>query len=177
MCGNISSCFAPLDDRGDRTNQLHWLKLLHASYISLLNQAGKGRVFYSVDKCFETGADLRNIFHKQILKVWTPWLSAFYCVILRATLAENLKACAIARFSKSARARTEKLYGKFHTDTITQTVFGKEFVKLVWENENYFEPPQGSRCLGDVMTHFIPIQTPVSLNATNALGIATCRIH
>ena len=25
---------------------------------------------------------------------------------------------------------------------INQTVFGKEFVKLVWpENENYFEPP------------------------------------
>ena len=39
MCDNILSCFAPLDDRGDRTNQLHWLKLLH-------------RVFYSVDKCF-----------------------------------------------------------------------------------------------------------------------------
>ena len=31
--------------------------------------------------------------------------------------------------------------GKFHTDTIDQTVFGKEFVKLVWGNENYFEPP------------------------------------
>ena len=28
--------------------------------------------------------------------------------------------------------------GKFHTDTIDQTVFGKEFVKLVWGN--YFEP-------------------------------------
>ena len=27
----------------------------------LLNQAGKGRVFYPVDKCFETGADPRNI--------------------------------------------------------------------------------------------------------------------
>ena len=54
--GNILSCFAPLDDRGDRTNQLHWLELLHTSYISLLSQAGKGRVFYSVNKCFETGA-------------------------------------------------------------------------------------------------------------------------
>ena len=31
--------------------------------------------------------------------------------------------------------------GEFHTDTINQTVFEKEFVKLVWENENYFEPP------------------------------------
>ena len=38
------------------------------SYISLLIQAGKGRVFYSVDKCFETGADPRNIFDRQILK-------------------------------------------------------------------------------------------------------------
>ena len=44
----------PLDDRGDQTNQLHWLELLHTSYISLLNQAGKGRVFYPVDKCFQT---------------------------------------------------------------------------------------------------------------------------
>ena len=69
MCGNILSCFAPLDDRGDRTNQLHWLKLLHTLYISLLSQAGKGRVFYSVDKGFETGADPRNIFDKQILKI------------------------------------------------------------------------------------------------------------
>ena len=44
----------PLDDRGDQTNQLHWLELLYTSYISLLNQAGKGRVFYPVDKCFQT---------------------------------------------------------------------------------------------------------------------------
>ena len=76
-----------LDDRNDRTNQLYWLKLLHTSYISLLNQVGKGRVFYSVDKCFETGADPRIIFDKQTLKVSTPSLSAFYCVISRATLA------------------------------------------------------------------------------------------
>ena len=87
MCGNMLPCFAPLDDRGDRTNQLHWLELLHTSYIPLLNQAGKGRVFYSVDICFETGADPRNIIDKQILKIWTPCLSAFYCVIPRATLA------------------------------------------------------------------------------------------
>ena len=87
MCGNILPCFAPLDDRGDRTNQLHWLELLHTSYISLLNQAGKGRVFYSVDKCFETGADPRNIFGKQILKIWTPCLSAFYCVTPRTAVA------------------------------------------------------------------------------------------
>ena len=107
MCGNIPSCFARLDDRGDRTNQLHLLKLLHTSYIFLLRQAAKGRVFYSVNKCFETGADPSNIFEKQISKVWTPCLSAFYCVILRATLAWSLNACTIARFLKSARARTK----------------------------------------------------------------------
>ena len=75
-------------------NHLHWLKLLHASYIFLLRQAGKSRVFYSTDKCFETGADPLNIFDKQILKVWMPSLWAFYCVILRATFAWCLKACA-----------------------------------------------------------------------------------
>ena len=46
-------------------NQLHWLKLLYASYIFLLRQTGKAGVFYSADKCFETGADPRNIFDKQ----------------------------------------------------------------------------------------------------------------
>ena len=109
MCGNISlqPCFAMLDDRGDRTNQLQWLELLHTSYVSLLNQTGKGRVFYSVDKCFETRADPRNIFDKQILKIWTPCLLAFLCVIPRATLAKSLIARAIARFSKSARARSK----------------------------------------------------------------------
>ena len=30
-------------------NQLYWLKLLHASYIFLLRQAGKAGVFYSAD--------------------------------------------------------------------------------------------------------------------------------
>ena len=74
MRGNIPSCYALLDDRGDQTIQLHWLKLLHAWYIFLLSQAGKDRVFYSVDKCFETGTDPRNIFNKQILKVWMPCL-------------------------------------------------------------------------------------------------------
>ena len=104
LCGNISCCFAPLDDRGDRTNQLHLLKLLNTSYIFLLSQAAKGRVFYSVNKCFEIGADPCNIYDKQILKLWTSCLSAFYCVISRATLAWSWNACAIARFSKSARA-------------------------------------------------------------------------
>ena len=36
-----------------------------------------GRVFYSFDKCFETEADPRNSYEKQILKIWTPCLSAF----------------------------------------------------------------------------------------------------
>ena len=75
--------FAPLDDRGDRTNQLHWLELLHTSYISLFNQAGKGRVFYSIDKCFETGADPRNIFDKQILKICRHFNAWFRAWLLR----------------------------------------------------------------------------------------------
>ena len=110
-CRNIPSCFAPLDGRGDRTNQLHWLKLLHTSYIFLLSQTAKGRVFYSIDKCFETRADPRNIFDKEILKVWTPCLPSFYCGISRATLAWSLNACAIAKFWKSARARGLKTIG------------------------------------------------------------------
>ena len=80
MCGNIPSCMASLDDRGDGTNHMKsasFIETLHASYIFLLRQAGKAGVFYSADKCFETGADPRNIFDKQILKVWTPCLSAF----------------------------------------------------------------------------------------------------
>ena len=87
MCGNIRFCFALLNDHGDRTNQLHWLECLHTLYISLLNPAGKGRLFYSVNKCFETGADPCNIFDKQILKGWMPCLSTFYCMTSRVTLA------------------------------------------------------------------------------------------
>ena len=64
-------------------NQVHWLKLLHASYIFLLRQAGKAGVFFLADKCFETGADARNIFDKQILKVWTPCLWSFVGILLR----------------------------------------------------------------------------------------------
>ena len=113
MCGNIPSCFAPLDDRGDRTNHMKSASLVETPaclvHFFLLGQAGKGRVFDSADKCFETGADPRNSFDKQILKVWTPCLSAFYRVIPRATLAWSLNACAIARFSKSARARTKTI--------------------------------------------------------------------
>ena len=87
MCGSMLPCFAPLDNRGDRINHLHWLELLHASYIFLLNEAGEGRIFYSVNKCFETRADARNVFDKQILKISTPCFSAFDCLIPRATLA------------------------------------------------------------------------------------------
>ena len=87
MCGNMLPRFNPLDNRGDRTNQLQWLELLHTSWISLLTQAGKNRVSYSVDEMFESGADPRNIFDKQVLKIWTPCLSAFYRVIPRAILA------------------------------------------------------------------------------------------
>ena len=32
-----------------------------------------GSVFYSFDECFVTGADPRNSYEKQILKIWTPW--------------------------------------------------------------------------------------------------------
>ena len=60
--------FAPCDDLDDRTNYFRWLKLLYTSYISILNQAEKGRVFYSVDICFsETGADPRNFLFIGIL--------------------------------------------------------------------------------------------------------------
>ena len=110
MFGNIPSSFAPLDDRDDRTNHMKSALLVETLaclvYFSFTSSR-ESWVFYSADKCFETGADPHNIFDKQISKVWTPCLSAFYCVIPRVTLAWSLKACAIARFSKSARARTK----------------------------------------------------------------------
>ena len=65
MCGNLPSCFAPLDDRGDRTNHMKSASLVETpacSCILLLLQAGKAGVFYSADKYLETGADPRNIF-------------------------------------------------------------------------------------------------------------------
>ena len=87
-CGEIIlPRFASCDDRDDRPNQFLWLKLLHTLYISLLNQAEKGSDFHLVDKGFETGGESRNFRDKQILKMWTPSLSAFYCVISRATFA------------------------------------------------------------------------------------------
>lgn len=60
MSGNILPCFALCDDHDNRTNQFLWLELLHILYISILNQAEEGRVFYSVDKCFETGVNPCN---------------------------------------------------------------------------------------------------------------------
>ena len=60
MSGNILPCFALSDDRDNRTNQFLWLELLHILYISILNQAEERRVFYSVDKCFETGVNPCN---------------------------------------------------------------------------------------------------------------------
>ena len=41
-------------------------------------------VFFSVDKCFETGDDPRNFCDKEILKLWTPCLSTFYSVFSRS---------------------------------------------------------------------------------------------
>ena len=101
MCGNMPPRFNPLDNRGDRTNQLQWLELLHI-WISLLTQAGKNRVFYSVDEMFESGTDPRNILDKQVLKIWTPCLSAFYRVIPRDFGVEF-------ESSKSPCARLKKL--------------------------------------------------------------------
>ena len=53
--------------------------LVHFSF----NHAGKGRVFYSLDKCFETGADPRNIFDKQILKICRHFNAWFRAWLLR----------------------------------------------------------------------------------------------
>ena len=53
-------CFSPCDDRDNRPKQFLWLKLLHTSYSSPLNQLQNGRILYSVDKYFETKGDLRN---------------------------------------------------------------------------------------------------------------------
>ena len=80
MCGNILPCSAPCNDPFDQTNQFLWLKLLHTSYISPLNKAEKGRVFYSFNKYFETGADLCNFCDKQILK---NLVTMFVSILLR----------------------------------------------------------------------------------------------
>ena len=70
MCGNIPSCFAPLDDRGDRTNHMKSALLVETLaclvYFSFISSR-ESWVFYSADKCFDTGADPRNIFDKQIV--------------------------------------------------------------------------------------------------------------
>ena len=68
MCDNIIPSFATCDGRDDPTNRFRRWKLLHTSYIFFLNQANKGSVLYSVDKCFETGAHPRNFCEKQNFK-------------------------------------------------------------------------------------------------------------
>ena len=102
-------------------NQLHWLKLLHASYIFLLRQAGKAGVFYSADRCFKTGTDPRNVFDKQIVKVWTPCLSAFYCVTL-AWLWRGVWKLAPSRDFRNQRARGQKTIGS-HLKVIPLKLF------------------------------------------------------
>ena len=51
---------APTSERTMAMNQFLRLKLPHTSYFSFSNQAEKGRGFYLVDNCFETGGDSRN---------------------------------------------------------------------------------------------------------------------
>lgn len=77
MCGNIF-CLLRWSWRSNKSVSL--LILLHTLCFSHLNQAERG--FYLVNKCFKTGEDSHNSYHKQILKMWTPYLSAFYWVIL-----------------------------------------------------------------------------------------------
>ena len=120
MCGNIPTYFAI---EQITWNQLHWLKLLHASYIFLWRQTGRGRVFHSADKCYEPGADPRNIFHKQLLKVWKPYLSVFYCAIPRGVW--NL---APSRDFRNKRARGQKTIGShlnvcFDTDNLNGQLY------------------------------------------------------
>ena len=64
--------------------QITW-NHLQATYIFLLRQAGKAGVFYSADKCFETGADPRNIFDKTNFKS----LEAMFVGILLRDLARD----------------------------------------------------------------------------------------
>ena len=112
-CGNILLCFAPSDDHDDLTNHFRLLKLLYTSYISLLNQAEKDRVFYSIltgDQAYfffeiqgwRVWSQANSIQSIHVLKpepmhatfeinktskIWMPCLSAFYRVISCATFA------------------------------------------------------------------------------------------
>ena len=75
--------------RQDKTRQLYLTRVAQSAYTTkpgLLTKLVRGitsrltpdlgRVFYSFDKSFETGADPRNSYEKHILKIWTPCLSA-----------------------------------------------------------------------------------------------------
>ena len=110
-CGNILPCFAPCDDRDDRPNQFLWLKLLHTSYFSPLNQVQQGRVFYSVDKHFETKRDSHNFCHKQILKMWTPCLLVFYCMFSRANFAQSFESSHQSAFFEISLRAVQKTIG------------------------------------------------------------------
>ena len=89
-----------------------------------LFQAGKAGVFYSADKCFETGADPRNIFDKQILKIWTPCLLAFYWMIPRATLGRVWKLAPSQEF-RNQLERGQKTIGSYlKTDPTDQSSIG-----------------------------------------------------
>ena len=70
------------DDHEDWTNQFLWLKLPRTctctSYFSPSNQAEKGRVFYLVNKCFETRGDSPNFCNfakcgRHVCRHFTAW--------------------------------------------------------------------------------------------------------
>ena len=134
------------------------LKLLHTSYISLLNHAEKGWVFYSFDKCFETGADPQGR-STQLLRQAnfgnfdTTFLSEFYCVISRVTFAWSLKARVIARFSKSARARSKDLcfFLRAMTNSLTfrSTLFCVNFFRMNRSccSKSYQSKNKGPQCV------------------------------
>lgn len=67
MCGNILPF--PLRAMIVAIEQISFffflLNPLHISYTSVLNQAEEGKVFFSLDRCLETGDDPRNFCDKQ----------------------------------------------------------------------------------------------------------------
>lgn len=99
ICVNIQPCFALYDDGDDQTNQFRWLKLQHTSCTFLFKI--KQRKLGSINVLKPEHIHPCNFCNKQILKIWTPCLSEFYCVTSHTTFPLSLKACAIARLSKS----------------------------------------------------------------------------
>ena len=68
-------CFLlfPISKASIRAPRAHYTtKVVKGITSRLTPDLGGG--FYSFDKCFETGADPRNSYKKQILKIWTPCL-------------------------------------------------------------------------------------------------------